>query len=265
LPPAKFLSVANDLNAMGAIDRMMLEQAVNHIAAWDASGVHIPRISVNVSARRLADGVLLENLAALPIKPERISFELLESIFLDEHNDSVTGNIEPLKKLGFKIDIDDFGTGHASIVSLLRVRPHQLKIDRQLVLLVTQSEQQRRLIRSIVEIGKSQDIAICAEGVETMQHAEILRDLGCDCLQGYYFAKPMPATDVPGFVSGRSWLEQPAGNPPMTIPDGSILRGFIRDHQQRLPIHGTPTNGGKSQNNVHLASDAVRWSKQSSA
>jgi diguanylate cyclase (GGDEF)-like protein/PAS domain S-box-containing protein len=233
LPPAKFLAVAGDINAIGAIDRIILEQAVRHMASWDALGIRIPRISVNVSARRLGDAVLLEHLKALPVEPHRISFELHESIFLDDHDDALAGNIAALKHLGFNIDIDDFGTGHASIVSLLRVNPHRLKIDRQLVLPVTESEAQRRLVRSIVEIGKSQDIAICAEGVETAQHAVILRDLGCDYLQGYYFAKPMAARDVPVFIKKRRWLGQPQGNLPVVIPDGSSLRNFMRVHAKR--------------------------------
>lgn len=71
---------------------------------------------------------------------------------------------------------------------------------------VVHSEQQRRLIRSIVDIGKSQGIEVCAEGVESARHAEILRDIGCDCLQGFYFARPMPAAKLVEFVKSKIWL-----------------------------------------------------------
>ena len=207
LTPDKFLPVAEDLNAVGSIDRAILERALVDLAAWDRIMLGIPKLSVNVSARRLNDEKLIENLKSLPIQPGRVLFELLESIFLDESNDIISFNIDGIKKMGIDIDIDDFGSGHASIVSLLRLSPHRLKIDRQLVAPIVRSEQQRRLIRSIVDIGKSQGIEVCAEGVESARHAEILRDMGCDSLQGFHFARPMPAAELVKFVATKSWLK----------------------------------------------------------
>jgi EAL domain-containing protein (putative c-di-GMP-specific phosphodiesterase class I) len=110
-----------------------------------------------------------------------------------------------LKRLGIEIEIDDFGSGHASIVSLLRLNPSALKIDRQLVKQLPESAGQRRLARSIVEIGKSLDIKVIAEGVETMAHASILRELGCDVLQGFALAKPMPFDEVGAFIRSQAW------------------------------------------------------------
>ncbi|NJM31111.1 MAG: diguanylate cyclase [Rhizobiales bacterium] len=117
LTPDKFLAVANDINAVSLIDRIILEQAARDLAAWDLMGLSVERVSVNVSARRLGSELSLESLISLPVAPQRISFELLESIFLDEHNDEIIDNIEKLKALGFNIEIDDFGSGHASIVA----------------------------------------------------------------------------------------------------------------------------------------------------
>lgn len=205
LTPDNFLPVAEDINAVGSIDRAILEQALVDLAGWDAIGLGVPKVSVNVSARRLADEKLIESLRSLPIQPGRVSFELLESIFLDDGDDIMSRNINAIKMMGIDIDIDDFGSGHASIVSLLRLSPHRLKIDRQLVAPIVRSEQQRRLIRSIVEIGRSQGIEVCAEGVESTRHAEILRDIGCDCLQGFHFARPMPLAALVEFISGNRW------------------------------------------------------------
>lgn len=227
LLPGDFLDVAVDINAMSAIDRCVLERAAEAIVAWDALGIRIPRVSVNVSARRLGDEALIGSLSRLPIDPSRVSFELLESMFLDDDSVALSTTIDGLKSLGFKIEIDDFGTGHASIASLLRIKPHRLKIDRQLVRPIVASERQRHLVRSIIEIGKSQGIAICAEGVETECHAVILRDLGCDTLQGYHLARPMPADHIPQVVQARGWLA--AATPDM--PDGSVLRTFLRDNK----------------------------------
>ena len=94
----------------------------------------MPKVSVNVSARRLHDEELIKSLRKLKIKPGTISFELVESIFLDENDELVTWNVEQIKELGIDIEIDDFGTGYASIVSLLKLKPRRLKIDRQLVM-----------------------------------------------------------------------------------------------------------------------------------
>ncbi|MFZ2099042.1 MAG: EAL domain-containing protein, partial [Oricola sp.] len=107
--------------------------------------------------------------------------------------------------LGIDIEIDDFGTGYASIVSLIHLHPTRLKIDRQLITPIVGSASQRRLVASIIDIGQSLGIKVVAEGVETMEHAAILRDLGCDALQGYAFARPMPSDQLMDFVREERW------------------------------------------------------------
>lgn len=203
--PDSFLAVAEDLNVVAQIDRLILDQALSDLARWDEMGLNVPRASVNVSLRRLHDEGLVESLRALPLTPGRVSFELVESIYLDESDGLVAWNIDQIKELGIEIEIDDFGTGYASIVSLQKLRPRRLKIDRQLVKPIIDQPAQRQLVASIVDIGKSMDIEIVAEGVETMQHAVILRDLGCDILQGYAFAKPMSREALECFLKQNSW------------------------------------------------------------
>ena len=102
---------------------------------------------------------------------------------------------------------DDFGTGYASIVSLQKLRPKRLKIDRQLVNPIVVDPAQRQLLASIVDIGKAMGIEVVAEGVETMEHAAILRDLGCDILQGYAFSRPLSAADLEAFMRNQTWRE----------------------------------------------------------
>ena len=114
-------------------------------------------------------------------------------------------NIEQIKQLGIDIEIDDFGTGYASIVSLLKLRPRRLKIDRQLISPIVASEQQRQLVASIIEIGRSLGIEVIAEGVETMEHVRILQTLGCDMLQGYAFGHAMDSETLKAFVRSRRW------------------------------------------------------------
>ncbi|MEV8882303.1 EAL domain-containing protein [Mesorhizobium ciceri] len=206
LAPQSYLKVAEELNVVAVIDRAVLEQALENFDQWSNSGLKIPHVSVNVSAKRLEDKDLIDGLRKLAIRKGTVSFELVESIFLDENDDLVTWNLEHIKELGIDIEIDDFGTGHASIVSLLKLQPRRLKIDRQLITPVTQSIPQRQLVSSIIEIGKSLGIEVIAEGVETNDHARILKELGCDILQGYVFGRPMDAKAFTAFAQSRKWL-----------------------------------------------------------
>ncbi|QLF71339.1 EAL domain-containing protein [Peteryoungia desertarenae] len=201
VPTNRFLKVAEELNVMARIDQLVLQTALKDQMRWIARGIDVPRISVNVSSKRLHDDQLIDQLAGLAIAEGRICFELVESIFLDESDEVVTRNIERIKSLGIDIEIDDFGTGHTSIVSLLKLKPKRLKIDRQLVMPILTSPQERSVVRSIVEIARSLGIETVAEGVETQDHGGVLRQLGCDYLQGYAFARPLSFEDFSRFVS----------------------------------------------------------------
>ncbi|HXV29962.1 MAG TPA: EAL domain-containing protein, partial [Sinorhizobium sp.] len=203
LTPDRFLRIAEELNVTALLDRVVLEKSLADQMRWAAAGVRVPKISVNVSAKRLREGDLLAALEGLSFAPGQIAFELVESIFLDESDDAVTANVEGIKKLGIDIEIDDFGTGHTSIVSLLKIKPKRLKIDRQLIAPVLAARKEQVLVRSIIDIGRSLGIETVAEGVETMAHAEMLGMLGCDHLQGYAFSKPLSSRDFLAFAAGR--------------------------------------------------------------
>lgn len=196
LGPDKFLDAAEKLGRTGDMDRLILQKALFELTRWDGLGMQIPRVSVNISARRLAQPSLLTELSELPIAKGRLCFELLETISFDDLQPALSEIIPTIKALGIEIEIDDFGTEHASIVSLLRFEPRRLKIDREIIKPIIASPSQRRLVSSIIEIGRSQNIDIVAEGVETMEHAKILKDLGCHLLQGYALARPMTSDQL---------------------------------------------------------------------
>ncbi|MGX5719483.1 bifunctional diguanylate cyclase/phosphodiesterase [Shinella zoogloeoides] len=206
VPPDVFLPVAESLNVVARIDEAILEQALFQTIRWEGLGLDIPRVSVNVSCQRLHDDGLVEKLRAMNIRPGSLTFELLESISFDAADDGLKRVIEEIKALGIDIEIDDFGSGHASIVSLLELSPKRLKIDRRLVQPLLESAAQQSLVQSIVDIGKVRGIETVAEGVETMEHAELLRRLGCDILQGYAFARPMASDDFLAFATARAWM-----------------------------------------------------------
>ncbi len=204
--PMAFLAVAEDLNAVAAIDKMLMERALEDLARWRAAGPFVPKVSVNISARRLRDPDLITDLRDLQLEPGRLSFEILESIFLDDDDDQELGRrVAAIKELGIDIEVDDFGTGHASIVSLLKLKPSRMKIDRKLVSSLTRSERQKNLVKAIIEIGLSQGIAVTAEGVESREQVNLLRQMGCTTVQGFYFAQPLSAEDFERFADGNAW------------------------------------------------------------
>jgi len=205
LQPDAFLAVADDLNVVATIDKIILEQALAQHRDWTAAGLVVPRISVNISAQRLNEPGLIDSLKTLAIAPGTVAFELVESIYLDERDTPVSWNIDQIKELGIDVEIDDFGTGYASIVSLLQMRPRRLKIDRQLVRPITGSIEQRRLVASIIEIGASLGIEAIAEGVESREHMNILADMGCAVLQGYAIGAPLPAAEATDLILGQRW------------------------------------------------------------
>lgn len=203
LSPDKFLEIATEINVTSAIDHIILSQTLVDFERWSKLGLHVPKASVNVSLHRLRDEELLMSLKELNIRPGTLSFELVESIFLDDNDDIIVHNIDRIKEMGIDIEIDDFGTGHTSIVSLLKLEPTRLKIDRQLVIPAMRSDATRNLLESIIEIGRSLNIETVAEGVESVEHAILLRELGCDFLQGYAFAKPMCSTELERYLGAN--------------------------------------------------------------
>ncbi|OCP03415.1 MULTISPECIES: EAL domain-containing protein [unclassified Ensifer] len=196
LAPIHFLKVAEEINVLPAIDRKVVELAYADFQSWKQAGLAIPKISVNMSSPRLRDPGLIADLGAMRILPGVLSFELLESIFLDDPEDEIAETISALGNLGIEVEIDDFGTGHASIIGLLNLNPARLKIDRALVGPITESTKQAKLVRAIIDIGHSLNIEVVGEGVETWEHAAMLRDLGCDVLQGYALARPMDRPEL---------------------------------------------------------------------
>ncbi|ENN87203.1 putative GGDEF/EAL sensory box protein [Rhizobium freirei PRF 81] len=196
LNPAAFLKVADEYGLTPEIDAAVLKRALADRASWVSRGLVPPRIAVNISGRRLADPDLIEGLQALKIPRHAIAFELVETIFLDDPDDRVLASIDGIKRMGIDIEIDDFGSGHASLIGLVKLKPKRLKIDRQLVTAVTVSDEQRRLVGSIVDIARALNVEVIAEGVETEEHARILAEVGCDELQGYAIGYPSPEGEI---------------------------------------------------------------------
>ncbi|WP_183696463.1 putative bifunctional diguanylate cyclase/phosphodiesterase [Rhizobium leguminosarum] len=196
LAPGIFLRIADEHGLAAEIDAAILKNVLEDRLFWLLQGLAVPRIAVNISASRLADPTLLGKLRKLDIPPGVIVFELVETIFLDDSDEKLLDHIGDIKQMGIDIEIDDFGSGHASLIGLVKLRPKRLKIDRQLIAEVVSSAEQRGVVGSIVEIAKALDVEVIAEGIETEAHAVVLAQLGCDGLQGYAFGYPAPAAET---------------------------------------------------------------------
>ena len=192
LTPIHFLDIAEELGETPAIDDIVLAKSIQALREWDMAGFDVPRLSVNVSAQRLRTPNLVEDLVERHDIPKgRLSFEILETVFVDAKDEVLNASIAALKSLGIHIEIDDFGTGHASVASILALQPDKLKLDRLFVQGIESNDQRRRLLRSMIGIADSMGLSMVAEGVENREQASVLRAEGCDHLQGFAFAPPM--------------------------------------------------------------------------
>lgn len=205
LPPSEFLPRASEMNMVHLIDQIILTKSTSQIDLWARDGIHIPRLSVNVSLRHLAEtdfSAAFSNFSN--VKNTQVSFELLETIFLDATDEVILWQIDQLNELGIEIEVDDFGTGCTSILGLIKIKPRRLKMARELVDPIVNDLAQRKVIRNIIEIGENLGIEVLAEGVETKMHAEILIRMGCPLHQGFHYAKPLSASDFQVHILNNS-------------------------------------------------------------
>ncbi|WP_444452872.1 PAS domain-containing protein [Rhodobacter capsulatus] len=204
LAPDAFMHVAQQLRLVPEIDRVMMEKSGEALAFWRAQGLHVPKISFNVSAGRMHDPDVVRAARAIAEGETKVTFELLESILVEEESEVFRFHLDAIRDCGIDIEIDDFGSGHASIIGLMQIAPSALKIDQRIVAPVARDPRSKNLVRAIVEIAETLGIATVAEGVETRAQADILRDLGCDVLQGYLFSMPLSAEDFARFCTQQA-------------------------------------------------------------
>ena len=148
------------MGVLGDLDRMVFEKAYSNFIEWDEKQLDVHGLSVNISLNRLMDPQLMSELEQYDLSHGRLSFELVESILLDGCNDEMQTAINRLEALGIQLELDDFGSGHASILGLLALNPARFKIDRQLVSSICTSSEQRALVSSIIDIGKSVNVKV---------------------------------------------------------------------------------------------------------
>jgi diguanylate cyclase (GGDEF)-like protein len=199
IDPSAFIGMAERLGSIHKIGRWVLQQACATATTWPE---HI-RLSVNVSPRQFERGelvnVLTETLEASGLAPHRLEIEITESVFLGDVINVRTAVAE-MRAKGITVAMDDFGAGYSSLSALQEAQFDKLKIDQSLVRKQGSHSASTAILRSVIAIGQALDLLVIAEGIETRAQADLLRDLGADCFQGYLFHKPMVADDIGSFL-----------------------------------------------------------------
>lgn len=207
--PAVFLPLADELALMGELDRRVLDKAIEARHVLERSLGFAPQVAVNVSAKRLAEPGLLSELQSRGgFVPAGLTFEILETAFLDTLTPEISTRINSLKEMGIEIEVDDFGTGHASFASVLALKPDRLKTDRMFVTGVERDPARQELLRCIVEMARTVSVGTVVEGIENGDQARAATATGADVLQGYYFCRPMPTHKFVAWA--RNWSQKTA-------------------------------------------------------
>ena len=196
LSPVEFLPAIAEAGKMSALGEAMLYRALAALVEWDRAGLAVPSVAVNFSADELRDPDLADRLKwevdRFELRPHRLTVEILETVASRADDDIVVRNIRMMGEHGFNLDLDDFGTGQASIQNIRRFRVNRIKIDRSFVMRVDTDAEQRAMVTGILSLAQRLGIDTLAEGVETLGEHAMLAQLGCGHVQGFGLARPMP-------------------------------------------------------------------------
>ena len=205
LAPSEFLPALEGNDLTERLGEVMLFHALTALTDWDTKGYRVPNVSVNFSASELRNPRLSERLKweldRFDLTPDRLTVEILETVIATSENDTIVSNIAALAAMGCGVDLDDFGTGHASITTIRRFAVRRLKIDRSFVTKVDQDRDQQKLVSAIVSLAERLGLETLAEGVETAAEHAMLCQLGCGHVQGFGLARPMPLDDTTDWIA----------------------------------------------------------------
>ena len=197
----EFVPLLEEIGMIQDVGAWVFRQALADLRRWEAAGIPVGRIWINVAARQLADGNLLIALDRLveeeDLPPGRFGIELTESDVAGDFSNALT-LLEELRKRGFRIAMDDFGKGYSSLTFLYRLPLDLIKIDRSFIQTITTDGKGRgpRLVRAIIDLAHDLGLPIVAEGVEQQAQADWLGAQGCDFAQGFLFEHPLPANEI---------------------------------------------------------------------
>ena len=199
VPPSTFIPLAESIGLINYLGNWVLKAACMQITQWDAIGIRLDYVSVNVSPQQFRDkrftAAVKEALALTGIDARRLVFEITESLLMHDPEEA-TRLLEALRSIGIRFAVDDFGTGYSSLAYLQRFPLSKLKIDRSFVENLITSRNNRAIVSAVVGLAQSLGLELVAEGVETEAQRDLLADLGCDHIQGWLISHAMPSDEL---------------------------------------------------------------------
>ncbi len=201
VPPMKFIPVAESSGLIAQIGEWVIREACRQAAEWERNGISLT-MAVNISAVQFKKGNLEEivksALEESGLNPELLELELTESILIHD-TENVLQAVKRLKAIGIKLSIDDFGTGYSSLSYLKRFAVDKLKIDQSFVRDILKDPEDAVIVKAVIQMAKSLNLKTIAEGVENADVLAVISGHGCDEVQGYHFAKPMPSSEFESY------------------------------------------------------------------
>jgi diguanylate cyclase (GGDEF)-like protein len=208
IPPVEFLPALAQAGLMDRLGEAMVRESLSALRHWDGLGLRIPRVGVNFSNAELSDPSLVDRIGweldSHDLAPDRLVIEVLETVVANRAEDVVIRNLAGLARLGCCLDLDDFGTGHASITSIRRFSIERIKIDRSFVTRIDDDPEQQKMVGAILTMAERLGLDTLAEGVETPGERAMLARLGCGHVQGFAIARPMPLSETADWIRTQS-------------------------------------------------------------
>ncbi|HSP39350.1 MAG TPA: EAL domain-containing protein [Frankiaceae bacterium] len=206
MSPALFIPVAEEAGMIGHLGTAVLRDACASTARWRGAGFPRLRVAVNLSGRQLADANLVPDvvatLAQVGLPASALSLEITESVLMTDP-EAAARTLKALAEVGVGLSVDDFGTGYSSLSYLRQFPVDTIKIDRSFVTDITHDLADLAIVDSVIGLAHRLNLRTVAEGAETKEQVDVLQELGCHQIQGYYFSRPLPPEGVPGFIRSR--------------------------------------------------------------
>ncbi|GHC90719.1 putative signaling protein [Pseudorhodoferax aquiterrae] len=209
--PDRFIALAERFGLINQLGAWVIEEACRQMAAWAREGLHM-RVAINLSVHQLRESDLVQRIAQAlqrhAVPAAQLLCEITESVAMEDVQETQRV-FDDLARIGVFLAIDDFGVGYCSLSYLRQLPAHQLKIDRSFVQDLEQSQDARAVVDAVIRLAHALGLRVVAEGVETAGQSQILVQMGCDELQGYHFARPMPAEALLGWARSQEAAPAP--------------------------------------------------------
>ena len=210
LTPANFADAFDDPELATMVGKRLIGKVTSDMRRWLNRGLSFGHVAINLSHTEFIQPSLAEDILRIldlaKVPPKHFEIEITEKVLLDAQSHMVSSALDRFRARGVQIALDDFGTGFASLTHLKQFKVDHIKIDQSFVRGIEEDPDDEAIVTAVIGLGRSLNLKVTAEGVETTGQAQRLREMGCSAAQGYLYARPIAGSDVPGFIS--SWVPQ---------------------------------------------------------